>query len=163
MVKELTLDMYHDSRNQDSSILENYGITEQRSPQEIIYSADKQANSVFLLKKGCIRLVNEENGKTKIIKSGQFFGDRSIFYSKYMYAEALTAVQYIRIEDVNFRQLITNDAKLAFNIINSMSNTSIDLREDKKFSNQIKQFIKTRSNIPFLGNKMKRNDKCYCS
>ena len=143
----------------DNLDLSKYGNTMQIRQKQIIYSPDKPTISAFYLMKGCVRIVNIQKGTSKVVNKGQFFGDRSIFYSKNIYAEALTDVEIVVINNDDFHKMIKQDVGLAFRITKDLSNM---LGRNDRTISKMDNYITKLKNIRKDTTKQVHNNECHC-
>ncbi|SDJ65375.1 Crp/Fnr family transcriptional regulator [Sediminibacillus albus] len=148
--------------HQTYKVLNSYGIQTGKTQNEIIYSHEQRTNSVFYITKGFVRLVNRDKCSTKIIGAGEFFGDRSIFYSKNMYAEALSEVEYIRIDDISFSRLMNSEPKLAVKMITSISKNYIYLTEQQNLFSVTKEYFLQRKKGYPRSYRIKKQERSIC-
>lgn len=154
------------AREIKSDDLEKFGILVEKTQHERIYTPANVANATFYVKNGYVRLINQQKGISKIVGPGEFFGDRSMFYSKYICTEAITNVTYIQVDEPSFTRLMYNNTPLAFTIINSLSKHYIYLNEKKNLFSVWKEFFshlrKGHSIKTFLYNWKIKKENCIC-
>jgi CRP-like cAMP-binding protein len=160
------MEVFLRDRNSDDMSLDRNGMAEQRGQGEIIYTPEQPANAAFHLSEGYVRLVNREQGIIRIIGPGEFFGDRSIFHSKNIYTEALTNIKYIRIDEPSFSQLMYSNARLAMDIVTSISRHYIYLNEKRSLLLLAKEFLihmrRGHSVTPLFMNWKKKKERSIC-
>ncbi|MDF0727087.1 Crp/Fnr family transcriptional regulator [Cytobacillus sp. S13-E01] len=143
----------------DNLDLSKYGNTMQIGQKQIIYSPDKPTISAFYLMKGCVKIVNIQKGTSQVVNKGQFFGDRSIFYSKNIYAEALTDVEIVVINNDNFHKMIKQDVGLAFRITKELSNM---LGRNDRTTSKMDDYITKFKNKRKDNTGQVHNNECHC-
>jgi CRP-like cAMP-binding protein len=126
--------------------LGRYGVKGMKSQSEVIYSASNPANSVFYLLKGTVKLVDEQKGVSKIITADQFFGDLFLFYSKDIYVETLSDIDYIQITNDDYQRLFKEDFKLATTIIKDLSKQTV-FKEERKLSKVLDNVKNLKSKV----------------
>jgi CRP-like cAMP-binding protein len=122
--------------------LKRFGKTVHTHQNQKIYSPVKTADSIFYLTKGYVILSNQKTGESKVIGVGELFGDRSIFHSKDIYAEALTTIEYIQIDRKGYKRLFKFDTSLALNLMTNISKHFICKEQKQSRLLQIKEFFK---------------------
>ncbi|WP_077622689.1 Crp/Fnr family transcriptional regulator [Sediminibacillus massiliensis] len=151
---------------QNTTSLSKYGQDGQKRKGEILYASNRPENAVFYLKEGLVRLVNSDNCMVKIISPGEFFGDRSIYYSEKIYAEALSTIKFTRIDENNFDLLRKNNAKLTTEIMTSLSRHSMYLQRKQSLLTLAKESylqIKKGNSLKLLFNgKRNKDSACMC-
>ncbi|MDC3424101.1 cyclic nucleotide-binding domain-containing protein [Aquibacillus sp. 3ASR75-11] len=146
--------------HQVSTRIDEYGIEGHLSKDEIIYSPAHPENATFYLKTGYVQLVNQEKCITRVVGPGEFFGDRSIFHSKKVYTQALSNIEYVRVDEQSFSQLMYSNVKLATDIITSLSKHSIFLNEKQNLFSLMKELyahIKKGNSVKLLLMNWKKN------
>ncbi|WP_174495179.1 Crp/Fnr family transcriptional regulator [Salirhabdus euzebyi] len=149
--------------------LNTFGNKTKIDQNEIIFSPEKKMNEAFYLLDGFIEVINRETCVSRLVGPGEFFGDRSIFESDVIYAEALTPVHLIRIDGENFNRLLYSDANLAMDITASLSKHHLFLTNKQNVLSQVKELfshMKKRYPIKFLLKSQKkkgRNGSVCCS
>ncbi|WP_226035291.1 cyclic nucleotide-binding domain-containing protein [Aquibacillus saliphilus] len=163
-MKAASLDVKKLATRQDLINLDGYGVEVKKLQNERIYTPEQVTNAAFYLKKGFVRLVNKQNCMTKIIGAGDFFGDRSIFFSEYMYAQALTSIEYMHIDELNFQRLMGSDVRLAMEINTNISKHYVYLQEKQNLFVRSKELFthikRDHSLIPLLFNRKEESSIC---
>ncbi|MRH44512.1 cyclic nucleotide-binding domain-containing protein [Aquibacillus halophilus] len=140
-MKSIALDLKQKGRKNDIMNLEEYGIAVQKNQSERIYTPEQSTNAAFYLTEGFVRLVNQQNCITKVIGSREFFGDRSIFSSENIYAEALTNIKYVRIDESSYKRLMDDNVELTMDITSSISKHYAYLQKEQTLLSRSKELF----------------------
>ncbi|WP_163539817.1 Crp/Fnr family transcriptional regulator [Gracilibacillus sp. YIM 98692] len=153
--------------NLDRTHLQDYGMKVQEKQGHFVYHPKKTSNGVFYLTKGYVRLVNEKQHAIRIVSPGEFFGDRSTFYSENVYAETITSAEYLFIDDEQFKQLLYNESELAKIIMNDLTDHSRYLNNQRTIWGEVKElshYLQKGYSVKSIiwKNKMKKKDTLCC-
>ncbi|MFD2680949.1 Crp/Fnr family transcriptional regulator [Bacillus seohaeanensis] len=140
--------------------LRRYGVKKMKKQNEVIYSAANPANSVFYLLKGTVKLVDEQKGISKTITADQFFGDLFLFYSKDIYVETLSDIEYIQITNDDYQRLFKEDFKLVTTIIKDLSKQTV-FKEERKLSKVLDNVKNLKSKVINRLDNKQRECKSY--
>ncbi|WP_026570021.1 Crp/Fnr family transcriptional regulator [Sediminibacillus terrae] len=150
----------------DYQTLSVYGEIGRTGESQLIYSFEKPADAVFFVTSGFVRLFNKETCRTKIVGAGEFFGDRSVFFTKHIYVEAVTPVEYVRIDEKAYSRLMRHEPKLAVELITNISKNQLYLTEKQSLLSETKEMFSQMKKGYSKVHRLKKNDHqlcCHCS
>jgi CRP-like cAMP-binding protein len=88
-----------------------------------------------------VKLFDQKAGKSKVVGAGELFGDRSIFQSNSINAEALTDIEYVQIDHTSYERLRQYNAGLALEVVSNISKHFICKEQKQSKLERIKQYI----------------------
>ncbi|QTM99758.1 cyclic nucleotide-binding domain-containing protein [Sediminibacillus dalangtanensis] len=146
--------------------LSAYGEIGEVGESQLIYSFEQPAHAVYFITSGFVRLFNKETCRTKIIGAGEFFGDRSVFFTKHMYVESVTPVVFVRVDEESYSRLMKHEPKLAVELITHISKNHIYLTEKQSLLSETKELFSQLKKGYSKIHHVKKSDHqlcCHCS